>query len=290
MPENFQEMLWDVPEAISKHLPERILQEMLSKPSAQRTPSLRVIRNLDVVEGFAGSARIAGAALQKGLRAVALDREFAGHMDILTDAGWLVWLTALLRLRRGGLLWLAPQCSTWVWMNRKSSGRSAENPLGFTGRPTVDEGNLLNRRTAFLLIIAGLMGVLWVIEQPVSSVFFETVALKTSMAFSANTHRCFTWLSAFGHPMPKPTILRGTPVWLPRLEKTKAAGSPAASSGSGAGSPGPKKGAKRSKSTNDGSPAEGNLGSLTDDPPTNAGSAAEGKTNQRTKNNIPGQK
>ena len=197
MPKDFGRVVWDIPQSVMNNLP-RHLKALMPEPP------IRVLRNLDVVELFAGSARLTEAARHAGLHAVAVDRQYGKHMDLLTDEGWMVFTFAVLRLRPGGLLWLAPQCSTWVWPGGKE----------------------MNRRVAFLCLLAGLLGVQWIIEQPLSSLWFGAPSMKNCL--TAGAKKVLTWLKGFGHPMAKPTILWGTPAWIKSLARLKNAGAEAA--------------------------------------------------------------
>ena len=47
-----------------------------------------------------------------------------------------------LRLKRGGFALLATVCSTWVFINRATSGRSIWNPLGRRGVKCVEDANV----------------------------------------------------------------------------------------------------------------------------------------------------
>lgn len=53
-----------------------------------------------------------------------------------------VALCMALRLKRGAFALLATVCSTWVFINRATSGRSIWNPLGRQGVKCVDDANV----------------------------------------------------------------------------------------------------------------------------------------------------
>jgi len=69
----------------------------------------------------------------------------------------------------GGLLWAAPVCSSWVFMSRGSTGRSATTPLGSSSSKSATEGNIMAGRCAALAMLAALLNVKWCIEQPITS-------------------------------------------------------------------------------------------------------------------------
>ncbi len=45
---------------------------------------------------------------------------------ICFKVGFLAAVATILRVHMNGLVWLAPPCSTWVWMSRHSTGRSED--------------------------------------------------------------------------------------------------------------------------------------------------------------------
>ena len=77
---------------------------------------LRVLRNLDIVDLFAGKARVARWGELLNLRVAALDREFGQRFDICTDLGLANTVCTILRVRESGMCMMGPQCSSWVWI------------------------------------------------------------------------------------------------------------------------------------------------------------------------------
>ena len=204
-------------------IPDEIIA-MLPGPVRRLLPSpLVVIRNLWLVEACAGVARIVNWATRAGLPAVAYDVKYGQHMNCLTDDGFALLFVAICRVRAGGLFFIAPQCSSWVWLSRSSTGRSSQNPDGRTNVRCVVDGNRLNLVTSLLCMIATALGVLWIVEQPSSSLFFLTQHMRFAVEHCAAT-KLHTWLGGFGHPMSKPTLLVGTPPWLSGLHCPKPGG------------------------------------------------------------------
>ena len=80
-------------------------------------------RNLDVAELWSGVEAIVSAARVAGLTAEPFDKFRVPGVtdtddpdtteDILLEAGFRRALRLVLRLRPGGLLWMAPVCSSW---------------------------------------------------------------------------------------------------------------------------------------------------------------------------------
>ena len=97
-------------------------------------------------------------------------------------------------------------CSSWTFVNRGTSRRSAARPLGDVDRPTVAQGNLLAVRSAILIWILHAVGAVWVVEQPVSSLLWHHPRLVAILAALP----CYRWsmcMADFGAPTLKPTVL-----------------------------------------------------------------------------------
>ena len=60
--------------------------------------------------------------------------------DVLRQ-GWFLSLKTLLRVVQGGLVHAGPPCSSWVWINRGTSGRSSWRPEGDRSQMSVVEAN-----------------------------------------------------------------------------------------------------------------------------------------------------
>ena len=50
--------------------------------------------------------------------------------DILAPLGFLTLLAAVYQIKEGGILFVAPPCSTWVWVSSSSTGRRKGNYNG----------------------------------------------------------------------------------------------------------------------------------------------------------------
>jgi len=99
---------------------------------------------------------------------------------------------------------------------------------------------MLNSRVGLLCIIACMIGVHYMIEQPSGSLFFDTPVMS-AVIDETRALRKHVWMSMFGHPSKKGTLLVGTPTWL------SSCGSPATSSTSTEQPPGPSTGGARRK-------------------------------------------
>ncbi len=71
--------------------------------------------DIDFVEVFAGDAATSKAMRALGYSGLSLCVLLRPEHDVLTPCGFLVLLAAVLRLRKGTILWAAPPCSTWAF-------------------------------------------------------------------------------------------------------------------------------------------------------------------------------
>jgi hypothetical protein len=89
--------------------------------------------------------------------------------DILSIPGFLRALRLTLRLKIGGVLWTGTPCSSWTFLNRGTSQRSAERPLGNQQEVSVLRANEIVSKVALLCLVAACRHVAWSTEQPLSS-------------------------------------------------------------------------------------------------------------------------
>ena len=128
-----------------------------------------VERDLDLVELFAGGGALAIAFTEAGLQSATFERDTNPEDDILTTLGWLKAVKLVLRLKVGGLLWSGTPCSSWVFVNRGTSRRCADRPMGDASVPSVSTSNQIVARVCTLLLLAFARGAAWAMEQPGSS-------------------------------------------------------------------------------------------------------------------------
>ena len=92
----------------------------------------------------------------------------------LMRLGFLVACQYVLRLKPNAVLWGGLPCSLHVWIPRGTSGKSRDNPRGiFNGKfkhECVRIANLLAARYSMLVLVCLVRQVMWVTEQPASSV------------------------------------------------------------------------------------------------------------------------
>ena len=100
---------------------------------------------------------VAAAASDLNLRAATYDgnripSSIEATEDITTQHGFWTSVSLVMRLVPAGLLWLAPVCSSWGYMNASRCKREASN--GYEGEPSYAEvaaGNAMAKATVFLM-------------------------------------------------------------------------------------------------------------------------------------------
>ena len=175
-------------------------------------------RDLTFVETFAGDAAVSRGMRLLGFAGEALDMRRSASHDILTPVGFLVTLAAAMRIRRGGVFWAAPPCSTWVFLSRGSTGQNKSPSGNWKASPYVASQNALVCRLLLLARLRIARQVYYIIEQPRSSCMFEygpfAAFLERHPASSI-----FTEMGAFGMMAEKDMVLVGTAPYLPMLTR-----------------------------------------------------------------------
>lgn len=134
----------------------------------------RLPRNLDVVEMEAGIAAVTKGARTRGHRAEPYDKKIDPvRQNLLTQVGFEYALELTFRLRPGGLLGQAPQCSSWGGLNTSKTCRSKENVAGDETYHAVADGNMMAEITWFLFSVAFLRDAHNYVENPPGSMFFR---------------------------------------------------------------------------------------------------------------------
>ena len=176
------------------------------------------------VEVFAGCANLTLELLRGGYRGSAFDIVFESCHNALSRDGLRLLLDAITSVRDRGLVWLATQCSSWVVLCRHQSQRYEANGfLGDVRRPFVVLGNHLMEISCLLFLVAHLVGLHVVLEQPGSSVMplcrsmRSVLELTTSRKFS-------TYMGAFNGPSQKQLQLWSPWPKVALLERAKPVG------------------------------------------------------------------
>ena len=135
-------------------------------------PSLAMAGPLDAAELFAGVASVTAGMRAQKLTCIPYEIKPSEHMDMLSCTGFGLALTLVLRMGMAGrgLLWMAPVCSSWVFMSMGTTMRTRWTPEGDSSVECVRKGNLMVCRCVLLAALAHAMNLTWIIEQPSSSV------------------------------------------------------------------------------------------------------------------------
>ena len=114
---------------------------------------------------------------------------------------------------QGGHSHFGTVCSTWVWMCRHTTKRSAANVLGDLERTKVVHANVMVSRCALLMVLLWARAVTTMLEQPGSSL----MASHPRMSWALNiikARNVRTWLGMFGAATQKPVVLYSNTNWL----------------------------------------------------------------------------
>lgn len=177
---------------------------------------------LDFGELFAGQGAVSSSLAALGYRGRALDRERCPDMDMLRPLGMAIALRVALSIRPGGCMWLAPPCSSWVWLTRGSSGRNVTVEGDVTLASIVAQNAIAERVALILAVLTG-RGVYWIVEQPASSVLWDYPAMRRCLTEHGLKHPTVMDMGAFGGSSVKPTHLWGTAPYLGELARTCSA-------------------------------------------------------------------
>lgn len=172
----------------------------------------------DYVEIFAGERAVSKGLSSLGYVGVSMDIKYNPMHDLSSPKGFIFAVFMILGIKRSGLLWLAPPCSTWVWLSRHSTKRSRACPLG-AGATCTTEANLLVTRVSVLILLAWKLGIDVLVEQPQSSLMWEHPAFKATATLTGMMTQKLH-MGAYGAPSIKATVLKGTALYIHNLCKT----------------------------------------------------------------------
>ena len=122
-------------------------------------------------------------------------------------------LVLVLRTCPGGLLFLAPVCSSWVFMCLGTSRRNRYDSLGNTDLRFVRDANKMVSRCAILILLATALGIYWILEQPLSSLMIFHPRLQDIVTLMRVWQVSFK-MSQFGARSEKPTKLYSNAEWV----------------------------------------------------------------------------
>ena len=143
----------------------------------------KIARRLDVVELWSGVGAVAKAARSRSLAAETFDTKDDPEQDVLTKTGFELALELVLRIRAGGLLWMAPVCSSFCWLNAARHKRTSENQfVGDLSYKKVVQGNGGADVAAFLFALAWARGVEVSVENPPGSAIWKYPTIAKLLA------------------------------------------------------------------------------------------------------------
>ena len=173
---------------------------------------------LDYVEVFAGRANLSREFHRAGYEGASFDVLFSEQHNMLSVRGVRLVLDAVTSLKRGGMLWIATVCSSFVVLCRAQSQRNEGNSyLGDLQRRFVREGNSLAEASSLLFLVAFLLEIYVALENPQSSVIDKCPSLCGCFAFVKPW--CFTtYMGAFFGRSVKPLYVWTTLESLSALE------------------------------------------------------------------------
>ncbi len=174
---------------------------------------------LDYLELFAGTAAVSKMLTLVGYIGEAHDLALDESYDFLTPIGFMRALQGVMRLRIGAIFWAAPVCSSWIWLSRHSTGRH-KHVLG-SGSSYVSAQNQMASRLAYLVVLATTQGAWWIVEQPVSSIFWDHPHWrKVLQRYRHILHEVVVHGGCYNLESQKPLKLVGTAPYLQQLART----------------------------------------------------------------------
>lgn len=173
-------------------------------------------RHLDFLEVFSGEQSVSNGLRHLGFHGLAVDVLDNPSYDVAQPGGFLMCVRAVLSMKFGALLFLAPPCATWIWITRHSTSRSKELPHG--NGQAADMANTLVMRVCYLIALASSLGVRVVVEQPSSSLLWNFPCMRDVAKWLS-----FEWVTAdmgaYGAATKKTLTFGGT---LPNLRSLLA--------------------------------------------------------------------
>ena len=182
-----------------------------------------IARDLHCVELWCGVGAVWKAGAAQGHRSQGFDLKNGVAENILTKQGFLKALELTLRLAPTGMLWMAPVCSSWVFVNLVNTMRHA-NIWGNRSCQVVRDGNAMAIIASFLFLVSWARGAFAAMENPVNSFFFKfpPVALAGRLVncYYQTTPRCAWCSQPLGQRWLKRYKLQATsswvsPLWMP---------------------------------------------------------------------------
>ena len=148
------------------------------------------------------------------------------YQDLNTDFGFFTALCWLLRLADyESLAWFGTVCSSWIWMARGTTRRTFRSPRGNLRAQSVQAGNQMLARTAFLICVCYAKAVDWVLEQPLRSLMSAHPSLvwvgkRARREAGLPWWSVQTFMGCFNGHTVKPHELFGCGAWLASMRRS----------------------------------------------------------------------
>ena len=175
---------------------------------------------LGALDVYAGAGNMSRSMNAHGTRCEMYDKVYSDvGQNVLCVEGLAQLIALACRVTTKGVVWIGPECSTWVWLSRGHTKRSKSNIEGDTSRSDVTDANHIATITAGLVQLCHARRVWYVIEQPLSSLLYHHPGLAAAIKRSGG-RRYSVELGRAGATSPKPLVLVGTAPWLPAIERS----------------------------------------------------------------------
>ncbi len=137
---------------------------------------------------------------------------------MLTPSGFERLLERVFALEEGGLCWLAPVCSSFVWSNTANTLRTKDNPDGDPEYKSVKEGNIYLSVCIFVVVICLTRRIYFALENPLRSLI-DACSLWTRWMARHRLHKTFLTMCRFTpkrakYIFKKPLKLYANSEWL----------------------------------------------------------------------------
>ena len=136
----------------------------------------------DFVELCSGVQRFSKTLRALGFVGMSMDIVYSEALyDLLCPMGLCMFVAAVWRIKKHGVLLMAPPCSSWVWMNMGTSKRKKTGELDeWKGNPDSHKIRSQNRfisRLSCVFELCRRRNVFLILEQPKDSIMFKHVRL-----------------------------------------------------------------------------------------------------------------
>ena len=118
-----------------------ILLQIWQKKQRQHGRNSSILGAISLFDGTPRDWRLSACLQQAGVPCVSIDVRNSLDQDILSETGRDYFLGCLMKLAPNSLLWMAPECSTWIWLNRVHNQRSLDRPQGELTSSSVHQAN-----------------------------------------------------------------------------------------------------------------------------------------------------